>query len=295
MLGVALIEECIKQDVRVFAIVRPHSRNISRLPSSSLISVVECDMHEYRKLPEMIREKVDVFYHFAWSVTDSKRNDDVVGQCQNIQTALEASQVSSCLGCKVFIGAGSQAEYGDTNELVFKPDTPENPNTPYGIAKYAAGKLSKIQCTKLGIRFVWARVFSVYGKFDRSSSMVNSSLALMLKGEKTSFTKGTQLWDYLHSEDAGRAFFLLGNSKKCEGTYCIGSGQSKPLYEYIVEMRNLVDPNLAIGIGEILYGNNPPRDLCADISSLTTDTGFFPSVSFKEGIQKLLRFMKEEN
>ena len=47
------------------------------------------------------------------------------------------------------------------------------------------------------------------------------------------------------------------------------------------------------GVGDIPYKDGqPPRNLAADITSLTKDTGFVPKVSFREGIRRTVEYMR---
>ena len=75
----------------------------------------------------------------------------------------------------------------------------------------------------------------------------------------------------------------------------IGSGQSRYLKDYITTIRDVVNPNLEIGIGEIDYYPNQVMKLCADIDELTKDTGFLPEVSFEEGIKKTIEWYRGKN
>ena len=117
-----------------------------------------------------------MFYHFAWGATGAKRNISVEYQCDNIRFTLNAINAASKLGCTTFIGAGSQAEYGKAEGDKIGPNTSVNPTTLYGISKYAAGKLAMIHCERLGIKCIWARIFSVYKKYDKPSFMISSTL-----------------------------------------------------------------------------------------------------------------------
>ena len=98
------------------------------------------------------------------------------------------------------------------------------------------------------------------------------------------------MWDYLYSEDAARALYLLGQKGRDGRTYCIGSGQARPLREYIEMLRDAINPALPLGIGEVPYGENQVMYLCADISDLTRDTGFVPEVTFEEGIRRTIEY-----
>lgn len=292
MIGVSLIEESIKNGIEVVAVVRPNTKNIKRLPISPLVKIVECKLNEIYKLEKELEKKYDTFYHFGWESTGKKDRNNVLIQNQNIQSTLEAIQLAKKLECKTFIGAGSQAEYGRINTLKISSEMNVNPEIAYGICKYSAGKLGEILAKEIGIEYIWTRIFSVYGIYDNEETMVTSTLKKMLRGEKTVFTKSEQMWDYLYSKDAGRAFYLIGKKGKSNSIYNIGSGKSKALKDYIGEMRDEINPELKIGIGELEYSLNQVMNLCADISNLEKDTGFTPKYSFKEGVKETVNWIK---
>ena len=163
MIGIALIKECIKQKTFVLAVIRPNSVNRYRIPDSDYIQVLECDSSNIDHLAEMVSGKYDCFFHLAWDGTSREMRNDVFVHEDNIRHTLLAVQEAHKLGCQCFVGTGSQAEYGRVSDVI-SPDTVTNPEYAYGIAKLAAGKLSQQHCSKLGLRFVWARIFSVYGE-----------------------------------------------------------------------------------------------------------------------------------
>lgn len=74
------------------------------------------------------------------------------------------------------------------------------------------------------------------------------------------------------------------------GIYPIGSGNARPLREYIEIIRDEIDPNLPLGFGEVPYSDKQVMHLCADISDLQRDTGFEPEVGFREGIQNTIKY-----
>ena len=78
------------------------------------------------------------------------------------------------------------------------------------------------------MEWIWPRIFSVYGIYEKETTMIASGLRKMLKGEKTEFTPAEQRWDYLYSKDAGRAYYLIGEKGRDGAVYCVGSGQAHP-------------------------------------------------------------------
>lgn len=164
------------------------------------------------------------------------------------------------------------------------------------MAKLCAGQMSRGLCEKLGIKHIWVRVLSVYGPYDNENSMITGTVRRLLKGEHAGFTRGEQLWDYLYSEDAAEALYTLAGKGKDGKTYVLGSGEAKPLREYIKILYEIVKDqgktSCSIGIGEIPYADRQVMHLEADIEELTHDTGFRAQVSFEDGISRTVKKIK---
>ena len=288
-IGTALCRRLIAEGVRVFAVCRPDSPRVAALPSHPNLQVVACDVTSLDRLPDLILEQVDAFYHFAWTNTTGAGRNNMPAQVANIAGTLAAVNAAAALGCKVFIGAGSQAEYGRV-EGVLTPETPAFPENGYGMAKLCAGQMSRVLCREKAIDHIWTRVLSVYGPGDGVGAMVPSVILKLANGERPALTAGVQQWDYLYSEDAARAFYLLATDGVNEQVYVVGGGKAKPLREYIEALRDAIDPALPLGFGEIPYAPLQVMHLEADISALTRDTGFVPEVSFADGIRETVRY-----
>lgn len=290
MIGAALIEECVKHDLEIYAVVRASSGHAGRLPRDSRVHLIDCSLEEIGSLKELIPEKCDTFFHIAWANTGQNRNKSTEAQSINIGYTLAAVRAAKELGCVRFIGAGSQAEYGPMDVDKISPDSPVHPTTPYGAAKLAAGQLSRMLTKELSMECIWPRIFSVYGIYEKESAMVASSLRKMLAGKPTEFTPAAQRWDYLYSRDAGRAFYLIGEKGRDGAVYCVGSGSARPLKEYILEMAAQTGAGVP-GIGARPYPEGAVMNLCADISSLKEDTGFEPFYTFREGISETIAWL----
>lgn len=292
-IGTALIENLIEKDIHVYAVVRRDSSRLDRIPKNPLVTPVLLGLDELSDLERRIPAGCDVFYHFAWAGTIGDGRNDVYLQNQNVKYTLDAVRVAAGLGCKRFVGAGSQAEYGRVEGLL-SPDTPAFPENGYGMAKFCAGQMSRLLCEQLGLEHVWGRILSVYGPRDGAKTMIMSAIDSFLREQCPKFTKGEQLWDYLYSKDAAQAMYLLGEKGTDKGVYCLGSGHARPLAEYITILRDSIDPRLKMELGAIPYGSKQVMHLCADIETLKKDTGFEPKYSFEQGILETIAWCREE-
>ena len=254
-IGIALCEECVTNGIGVVAIIRPDSSKRSLLPSSRLIEIVESELSDYDNI-ESEGINADAFIHLAWSSTDgAAARDNTYAQADNIQATLKAVELAERCGCSVFVGAGSQAEYGRTN-AVLTGDTECNPETAYGP-----------NCSK--------------------RTVISYSVDTLLRGEKPVLSDGRQVWDFIYISDVAKALLSCARSGASDKTYVIGYGKSKPLREYLEDVRDILSPSQEMGFGERPYNADAVMHLHCDISELTADTGFVPTVDFEEGIRKL--------
>lgn len=306
-IGMALLQELIASGTEVLVLCREGSVRNTQIQQHPLIRTMECSLDKMSELKAdvgrkangesdgefsgYLSQKYDVFYHFAWEGTTGSARNDMFLQNRNVKYALDAVELAARLGCETFVGAGSQAEYGPAQGKL-SPETPTFPVTGYGIAKLCAGQMTRERAHQLGMKHIWVRVLSVYGPFDGKQSMVMSGIYRLIDGEIPAYTKGEQQWDYLFSRDAARAFRMVGE-KGSDGVYCLGSGRVRPLREYMELIRRAVDENGQIGLGKLPYGENQVMYLCADIQKLTEDTGFWPEVSFEEGIAETVKWCRE--
>lgn len=292
-IGMALIEELRAHGDDVLVLARPNSPRSVRLHFDSAVIVADCALEQMGTFDASAYGKWDAFIHLAWVGTSGAGRNDMYMQHLNVRYSLDAVNLAHRMGCDVFIGAGSQAEYGIT-EQVMRPDTPTHPNTGYGMAKLCAGLMTRSLCADKGMRHVWARILSVYGPYDSSHTMIMSGIAAMLAGKVAEFTKGEQIWDFLFCKDAARALRLMAQKGKDGAVYCLASGRARPLKEYIMMLRNLIDPSLAIDFGAIPYSKGQIMYLHADISPLTEDTGFLPNYSFQQGASETIEWMRQD-
>lgn len=293
ILGASLIKECVKNKIFVLAIVRKNSKNLARIPKSKFVDILEVSLDSYKTSTLDLKTKYDTFFHLAWEHSDREFRNNCDLQKSNIDYTLDSVDLSYRLGCNKYVFAGSQAEYGIQGLLT--PDTPINPNTAYGIAKYSAETFAKLKCQQLGIHHISVRIFSIYGINDRLDSMINYCILSLLNEISPKLTKCEQRWDYLFSGDAGKAVKLIGEYGKNSSVYCLGSGVARPLSEYVHIIENIVNSTVKADIGAREYDVNSIWHLQADINNLQKDTGFTVETSFEEGIQKTLNWILKNN
>lgn len=284
MIGSAIVEQAIEQGDKVTCLIRRGTTRTENILRNDKVDLVECNIDEYNSIT--IHKKYDIFMHLAWLKPFGNDRDNVELQLKNVQYTLDAVNLAKRCGCTVFIGAGSQAEYG-VQTVPLTPTLPVNPESGYGIAKYTAGKLGKMLCQQLGMRFNWMRVLSVYGKKDNSYTLISYVINELKAGRTPELTRCEQIWDYLNSEDAARAFLAVAENGIDGKFYPLGSGKGRLLADYIKGIRDVINPSIELGFGKKDYYPHQPMHLVADIRELTEDTGWKPNIEFSEGIDSI--------
>lgn len=297
-IGRALVTEALKNRDEVLVIVHKKSSRAEALYHIDGCSVLRADLNEYNHVLEYMKAQgietsgYDMLFHLAWRASFGTDRDNLDMQLCNVHAALEAVRLACKLGCRTFIGTGSQAEYGRVSGIL-SPETAANPETGYGIAKLCAGQMTRLLCEQVGMRHVWTRILSVYGPYDRDETLISTAVYNMLTNAETSFTRCEQIWDYLYSEDAARAIYMAGQKGNSGSVYMIGSGKARRLSEYIKVIAELTGYNGTIGFGKRPYNDKQVMHLQADIAKLKQDTGFEPIVSFEEGAARLINYYRK--
>ena len=289
MIGATLASLLLSRDIRVTALIHPGSKKRDNLPSHPYLDIIEAGMTDYAHINPA--RQADAFFHLAWMGTYGGSRDDLLLQTENIRCSIEAARLSERYGCSVFVGAGSQAEFKKAGKSLGPEDRAE-PDTGYGMAKLAAGMMTRKYCRQHGIAHIWDRFFSIYGPLDNSYTMVMSGIYSLLSGGIPEYTPGDQLWDYLYSEDAARAMLLTAEYGSDEKVYCIGSGSVRPLKEYIELIRRAVGVQAEVRLGARPYFPGQVMRLQADIRRLSEDTGFSPEFTFEEGIKRTVEWAR---
>lgn len=272
----------------IIAVVRPNSNKLQLIKNCGAFELCSCDMCDYDRLPFLINGSIDVFIHLAWDGTRGQARNDEELQKKNFENSKLAVDSAIKLGAKVFIVAGSQAEYGPWTESrkITENDT-SKPNTEYGISKLKFAEYAEKKCMEAGVRFLEPRFFSLYGPGDSDATMVVSVLRSMIENAPCKLTECTQLWDFLFIDDAVRGVIALLNNKTANGVYNIGYGESHELRYFIELMYKAVNSSSELQFGAVPYPLTGKVNINPDVTKLK-QIGWKPIVCFNDGINLVI-------
>ncbi len=290
-IGGWLISELLDAQYDVTAVVRDSKKLIPEISSNSHVSIIEKDLKDL--LPaDFPSSQYDVFFNLAWAGVSPELKNDYQLQFSNISLSMEMLKICHEIGCDLFIGTGTVAEYALTTD-VMDLRSKQRPNDMYGAAKVSTHFFLDVEARAIGQGFIWAVIPSTFGERRLDNNIVTYTIKSLIKGEKPLYGDLNQMWDFLYVSEVVHALRLIAEKGNRGMVYGIGSGQYKPLKEYIYQIKEIMNSEVELGIGEIPSQNDRSFSSCVNIYDLIKDTGFRPRVSFEEGITRTVEFWKQ--
>ncbi|MCQ2514301.1 MAG: NAD-dependent epimerase/dehydratase family protein [Ruminococcus sp.] len=290
--GSHVCKELSDRGVKLYAVIKDTNENISTIENLDGIEIVYCELNEIETLSEKISDRdIDVFYHFAWvgSAGPLRCNEEI--QLQNALWTAQALRTADKMNCKKFVNAGSIMEK-ETYTAVYTQES--KPGLPYiyGAGKLIARSICKPIANSLNIDLCWAVITNAYGAGEFSPRFVNSTIRKIIAGEPLQFTAATQNYDFIYIDDVAKAFVAIGEYGIANKEYTIGSGNARPLKEFIIEMQQALAPEAEPIFGDIPFtGVNMPLEAFST-ADIEKDCHFKPEISFAEGAKLTMDWIK---
>lgn len=287
-LGSATVRTLLERGCEVCGIVRPGSPARALLPVHPRFREITADVGDAETWTREIKH-ADTFFHFAWGGPGIGGRSDPVVQKRSADDALKAIEAAARLGVSRFFLSGSQAEYGKVQGKITE-DTPCAPVLEYGKNKLRVCQTAPRLANDLGMEYVHARFFSVYGPHDHPYTLIPSCIRAFLRGEVMELSECRNTWNFLHVTDAAEAAVQLAECglPTPSVTVNLAGTDTRVLREFVEEIHRLCG-----GRGSCAFGarrvSETPVDNWPDISRLQTLIDWTPKVRFADGVAALIR------
>ncbi|MCH7539371.1 MAG: SDR family oxidoreductase [Proteobacteria bacterium] len=202
----------------------------------------------------------------------------------NVQGMVRVLEAARRAGIRRFVYAASSSCYGLAS-VPTREDHAISPQYPYALSKYL-GELTAFHWHKVyGLPVNSIRIFNAYGTRSRTSGAYGAVFGVFLKQKLAgrSFTvvgDGTQTRDFLYVTDVADAFMRAAETDITGEVWNLGAGQPQSVNR-LVELLG----------GEVVHiPKRPGEPDCtwADIGKIMRELGWTPTVSFEEGVRRLL-------
>jgi nucleoside-diphosphate-sugar epimerase len=263
-----------------------------RLGQHPRLTYMQCDVSDTEALLKWIPQGTyDTFIHFAWEGSAGEGRMDYRLQMQNALNTVECLKVAKTLGCKRFVGAGSIMEL-EVEAAIHTQGSRPQMSYIYGEGKHMAHTLCKSVAADCGVDLLWPMITNAYGVGEWSPRFVNNTLRKMINGEPLRFTAATQNYDFVYVTDVAKAFYLVAERGEPFCEYLIGSGQARPLKEFILEMVAACSPGSKPLFGDVPFTGTSLPLTDFGIDAIRRDCGFEVKVPFGEGVRRTMDWLK---
>ena len=184
--------------------------------------------------------------------------------------------------------AGTCAEYDWSHEELDEERTPLRPATLYGESKAVLYRLLVAAAPALGLSVACGRIFFPYGPEEPSGRLFSSLIDGFMAGEPVPCSDGTQVRDFIHAENVGRAFAALLTSE-IEGAVNIGSGEGHSVREFAEAAAEAANATELPMFGARPRQAGEPQRLVARTERLSSIPGYVPAYGFRDGIADAVR------
>jgi len=261
-----------------------HERNLEQHLNNSALHIEKADICKLDPRNKLFDNAKYVF-HFAGIgdiVPSIEKPIDYMNT--NVQGTVRVLEAARSAGVEKFVYAASSSCYG-LAETPTNEDHPISPQYPYALSKYQGEQAAFHWHQVYGLPVNSLRIFNAYGTRVRTTGVYGAVFGIFFKQklEKTPFTvvgDGNQSRDFIYVTDIAKAFLAAAKSSYVGQIYNLGAGSPQSINQLVHY----------IGGDLVFLPKRPGEPDCtfADISKITAELNWKPSVGFKEGVAKMM-------
>lgn len=290
-IGKTLVNALLENGNHVVALDIRFDDVLSQDERITCVNVLNKEVNEIKD--EIPKQEYMCFFHLAWAGTSGPSRADYAVQLNNVKLACDYVKLCSEIGCKRVVYASSINEM-ETYEYLQSDNIKPSGGYIYGTGKLAAHLMGETIANLNGIEFIPVIITNIYGVGEKSARMIYTAISKLIHKEHCSFTAGYQTYDFIYITDAINSIIAVAERGKAFNRYYIGSGEPKPLREFLLELRDIVDPEAEIGLGDIPFQGVDISYDQFDLKKVERDTGYKNKITFTEGIRMTADYIRGE-
>jgi len=270
--------------------------NLQEIKLSGKCDVFIVDIREKGKLQEVfekVRPQAVVHLAARAGVRPSLLHPELYVSA-NIYGTLNLLELSHKYGVQRFVFGSSSSVYGQSDRVPFSEDSPTSrPISVYAATKVSGESLAFTYAHLHNLSVTCVRIFTAFGPRQRPDLAICKFAHLIDEGKEVPvFGDGSTSRDYTYVSDV-----VSGLDRTLECTYkfeVFNIGNSRPLrLSYVVEV-------LEKALGKKAKKKFLPPQMgdvpitCADLAKSRRLLGYEPQVSFEEGIELFVEWLRKE-
>lgn len=244
---------------------------------------LKADLFDQKAVEDILdRVRPEFLLHLAWQSTgkfDDNSNYEFLTASVNLLRAF-ADQ-----GGKRVVMAGTYAEYG-YHEGVLEESRPAEPINAYSRCKAFLCEVAQDFCSRNGVSFGWARIFSVYGRERDPRRLTADVINHLNRNETVTIRSGSLIRDYIYVKDAGGALACLLDGKT-EGIVNICTGKGTSIHDYVMTIARAMHKENLVRFEE--QSSSQQAVVVGDSTRLNLEAGFSPAWTMEDAVKEIIR------
>lgn len=291
----------IGSNVSIFSRIGKNKENLKDIESK--IKFIEGSLTNESDVSAAVKN-IDYIFHFAWQ-TDLKKSmmnprEDLMSDLLGLINLLEVCKKENPNAKIIFSSTSTVIGYAE--QISPKENHRENPLSIYEANKLLAEKYLQIYHKNFKTKFCVLRLSNVFGELQKidnpNRGVLNFMIGRALKGEiLTVYGKGDFIRDYCYVQNYVDAFIVAALSENTNGeVYILGTGEGRTMNEVVDKIKKITEAmtGKSVVIENIPFpeGENEinKRNFVANFSKFKEATGWYPKISFDEGLEKTIGF-----
>jgi UDP-glucose 4-epimerase len=286
-IGSHMVDHLLERGYRVRVIdnmTGGHERNLAHHARDPGLSVEQADIRALNPDAPLFAGARLVF-HFAGIgdiVPSIERPIEYMDT--NVQGTVRVLEAARAAGAEKLVYAASSSCYG-LADTPTREDHPLDPQYPYALSKLM-GEQAAFHWHRVYRQPVNAiRIFNAYGTRVRTTGAYGAVFGVFFRQKLagkpyTVVGDGTQMRDFVYASDIATAFRMAAETELSGRVWNVGGGNPQSINR-LIEL---------IG-GEATYIPKRPGEpdvTWADITRITTDLGWRPTIPFEEGVRRMM-------
>jgi len=267
--------------------------NLDPVRDHSGLTFVEGDILDVR-LVDGILSEVEAVVHFA---AESHVDRSILGAADFVMTNVVGTQtlLDAALrrGLGRFVHVSTDEVYGSIERGSWPESQALEPNSPYSASKASSDLIARSYARTHGLDVIITRCSNNYGPYQFPEKVIPLFVTNLIDGLQVPlYGDGLNVRDWLHVDDHCRGIALVLDGGRAGEVYNIGGGTE-------LSNRDLTQRLLAacgadwdrVDFVEDRKGHD--RRYSVDITKISEDLGYTPSVPFDRGLADAIQWYRE--
>jgi UDP-glucose 4-epimerase len=241
------------------------------------------------------KEQPEAVCHLAAQHSVKISTDDPAYDAQvNILGLINLLQCCTRFGTRKVVFSSSGATYGTVDEMPIDEQTPQHPQSPYGITKLASEYYLRYWKDMYGLDFTSLRYGNVYGPRQdptgEAGVIAIFARAVLLGGPVRIEWDGEQQKDYVYARDVARSN-LLALTRGDGEAFCIATGQGTSVNALYRGLADVVGYDV-----EIVHAPKRPGDIYLsyfDCRKAEKQLGWTAEIGLQQGLRLTVDYFRE--